>query len=248
MMEGFRSIHVIQGKPTISPQLMLALANRTGLLEDIQIDSKPDRCTVTITRKGRKPHQETFGKEEATKLGLITRDQYQKQLATMVKWRALAACLRVTFPDVLLGFYTPEEIGADVVVSDDGKMEPINIPQSQPQQIDQKPQTEASDKPEILETKSVIIDVIARVSKKSGKPFWTIYDYQKVAYNTFDQKLMEFAIEQKESNTLCVFRYKDVGRFKNLIEILNVTEDVKDIEAGTAITLEDSHDAEIVEG
>lgn len=125
IMEGFRSINVIQGKPTISPQLMLALANRTGQLENIEFDSSDERCRVTVTRKGRKPHTEEFGVKEATGLGLIGRDNYKKQPAIMFRWRALAANLRVTFPDVMLGFYTPEELSADVKVTEDGEMEVV---------------------------------------------------------------------------------------------------------------------------
>ena len=127
MMEGFRSINVIQGKPTISPQLMLALANRTKQLENIKINANDERCIVTVTRKGRDPHSETFGVKEATALGLIGRDNYKKQPAIMFKWRALAANLRVKFPDVELGFYTPEEMGAEVKVGEGEAMEVINI-------------------------------------------------------------------------------------------------------------------------
>lgn len=132
MMEGFRSINVIQGKPTISPQLMLALANRTKQLEDISIDATDNRCIVIITRKDRKPHPEEFGVKEATALGLIDRDNYRKQRATMFKWRALAAALRVTFPDVMLGFYTPEEMGAEVRVTDTEEMEITDVNEGYP--------------------------------------------------------------------------------------------------------------------
>src|SRR4030095_13742063 len=37
-MAALNTINVIQGKPTISPQLMLGLINRSGELEDIKID------------------------------------------------------------------------------------------------------------------------------------------------------------------------------------------------------------------
>jgi len=127
MMEAFRSINVIQGKPTIPPQLMLALANRTKELENITIDSNDDRCIVTVKRKGREPHAETFGVKEATDMGLMGRDNYKKQRGIMFKWRALAANLRVTFPDAMIGFYTPEEMGAEVKVGDGESMEVVNI-------------------------------------------------------------------------------------------------------------------------
>ncbi len=127
MMEAFRSINVIQGKPTIPPQLMLALANRTRELENITIKSDDESCTVTVKRKGREPHSETFGVKEATDMGLMGRDNYKKQRGIMFKWRALAANLRVTFPDAMIGFYTPEEMGAEVRVGEGESMEMVNI-------------------------------------------------------------------------------------------------------------------------
>lgn len=131
IMEACRSINIIQGKPTISPQLMLAMANRTGELEDIAIDSNDERCVVTVKRKGRQPHTVTFGVKEATALGLMGRDNYIKQRATMFQWRAVGANLRVSFADVMLGFYTPEEMGADVRVGESGAMEVVSLPESE---------------------------------------------------------------------------------------------------------------------
>lgn len=102
-MESFRSINIIQGKPTVSPQLMLALANRTKELENIEIQASDEKCVVSIKRKGRSVVTNEFGVKEATELGLMGKDNYKKQKKTMFQWRALAANLRVTFPDVVLG-------------------------------------------------------------------------------------------------------------------------------------------------
>jgi hypothetical protein len=54
-MQAFDSISVIQGKPTISPQLMLALIERSGLLEDMQVEENPDSCRITMKRRGGPP-------------------------------------------------------------------------------------------------------------------------------------------------------------------------------------------------
>lgn len=129
--EAVRSINIIQGKPCISPQLMLALANRNSLLTDIKFDSNDQRCIVIVTRKDRSPHTEEFGIKEATALGLIGKDNYRKQPAIMFRWRCVAAALRIVFPDVLLGTYTPEELGAEVKVNDEGEMQVIDIPTSE---------------------------------------------------------------------------------------------------------------------
>lgn len=122
MMEAIRGINIIQGKPSVSPQTMLALANRTGQLEDIKIQTGPSGAIVQIKRKGREWHSEAFGPNEARDMGLDTKDNYRKQAPTMFKWRALAAALRVTFPDAISGMYTPDELGAEVQVTETGEM------------------------------------------------------------------------------------------------------------------------------
>jgi hypothetical protein len=120
-MAALNNISIIQGKPTVSPQLMLAMANSTREVEDVQITSSEQGATVTIKRKGRKAHTTTFGPKDAKAMGLDGKDNYKKQPATMYQWRAVAANLRVTFADVILGLYTPDEMGA--VVDEEGSIE-----------------------------------------------------------------------------------------------------------------------------
>lgn len=119
-MEAFSGINVIQGKPTVSPALMLALINRSGQLQNISIDDNGTTCTVIMTRLGRKPHREDFSMQDAHTMGLGDRDNWKKQPKTMRKWRAISACARVVFPDVIEGMYLPEEMGAEV--NDDGEI------------------------------------------------------------------------------------------------------------------------------
>lgn len=42
-------------------------------------------------------------------MGLSTKDNYQKQAKTMLTWRAIAEACRMTFPDIIMGLYVPEE-------------------------------------------------------------------------------------------------------------------------------------------
>ena len=110
---AINGISVIQGKTTVSPQLMLALINRTGQVEDIKIEGDAKGCTVTIKRRGRSAHSETFTMQDAAAMNLANKPNYKSQPAVMLKWRAVAACCRVTFPDAITGMYTPDEMGAD---------------------------------------------------------------------------------------------------------------------------------------
>ena len=49
----------------------------------------------------------------AAQLGLADKDNWRKQPKVMRKWRAVAACARVVFSDVITGLYTPEEMGIE---------------------------------------------------------------------------------------------------------------------------------------
>lgn len=116
------NINVIQNKPTISPQLMLALINRSGQLEDMKIEDDGSACTVTLARKGRTPHHYSFSMSDAQSMGLVHKDNWKKQPLIMRQWRAVAGCARVVFADVILGLYTPEEMGAVVIADEQGNM------------------------------------------------------------------------------------------------------------------------------
>jgi hypothetical protein len=122
-MEGLYSIDIIGKRPALRPQLMLALVRRSGELQDIVIDRQSDYVEVTVIRKGQSPFKSRFGDVEAIKMKLIDKDNYIKQKFTMYQWRAISANFRITFPDVIAGMYTPEELGAEVRVTDDGDME-----------------------------------------------------------------------------------------------------------------------------
>lgn len=138
-MTALNGINVIQGKPTVSPQLMLGLIGRSGLLEDIKIKADEAGATVTMKRRGRTAHTEFFGYEEAKAMGLLTKDNYKKQASTMYKWRAVSACARVVFPDVLLGLYTHEEIAPDAIVNEDGELMDAPVIEAIPEPIEVKP-------------------------------------------------------------------------------------------------------------
>ncbi|MBF6596325.1 MAG: hypothetical protein IVW51_18000 [Thermaceae bacterium] len=121
-MEALNSINVIQGKPAVSPQLMLALVYRSGQ-GSIQILERTDsRSVVRAHRKGLSPQDFSFTLEDAKRLGLAEKDNYRKQPAVMLQWRNVAAAARAVFPDVVSGLYTPDEMGAEVEVGDDEGM------------------------------------------------------------------------------------------------------------------------------
>ena len=136
-MMGFQKINVIQGKPTIAPELMLALARRQGLLEDMKIENDGTKCAVTIKRKGNSAATVTFSLADAEAQGLAGKDNWRRMPAIMLQWRAVSAACRIVFPDVIGGLYTPEELGADVDESGEvieGQVTEITTPGKSPEE------------------------------------------------------------------------------------------------------------------
>ena len=140
-MTALNTINVISGKPTVSPQLMLALIQRTHELEGFSVTDDGEAAIVMMQRRGHAAHVERFGMAEAGRMQateyvnnqphripLAEKANWREQPETMRKWRAIAACARVVFPDAILGLYTPEEMGADVQVAEDGDMEIVTQP------------------------------------------------------------------------------------------------------------------------
>jgi hypothetical protein len=113
-MQSFQGIDIIEGRPAVRPQLRLALAKRSGLMENFSISFSPDgtSCTVTGNRKGDKPHTVTFGKADADKAGLTGKYNWKNYPKNMLQWRAVGYWLDAVMPDVCGGYYSADELGA----------------------------------------------------------------------------------------------------------------------------------------
>ena len=109
-LQAMQSIAVINGRPAIWGDAMLALVRGSGQLEYIHEDPTDDGCTVRLKRKGEPEAERTFTKEDAKKAGLSGKQgpwtQYPKR---MMQLRARAFALRDVFPDVLRGVFIAEE-------------------------------------------------------------------------------------------------------------------------------------------
>lgn len=146
-MAALNTINVIQQKPTVSPQLMLALIERSGQLEDIRYNITEKQAVVTMKRVGRSPHSETFTEANAQSLGLLQKQNWKAQKTTMLKWRAVAACARVVFADVILGIYLPDEMGDENLPNSEMQSNVV-VKMPPPQNFSEEVFTEA----EIVET------------------------------------------------------------------------------------------------
>lgn len=114
-------IHVIEGKPTCSAELMSALVNRRpGMSLWPGSDNDAEKATAFGSRDGREM-QFTFRLEDAKRAGLAGKGTWAKWPQFMLWARAVSGLCRMAFADVLAGVsYTPEEMGAEV--NEDGEV------------------------------------------------------------------------------------------------------------------------------
>lgn len=172
-MESIRGISVIQGKPTVSPQLMLALAFRTKGVMKYEVTSNKDKATCVIQRKNSEPFTSVFSMEDARKMGLADKDNWKKQPEVMMRWRAISQAMRVVFPDAISGLYLFDELSHDVEISDSGEvkkpvetlMEPVAI-ETVIEEVESVPVVEEvvedKTKPLPSASKKKLFDVIAK--------------------------------------------------------------------------------------
>ena len=123
-MTALNSMQVIQGKIVIPPNLMIGLVYRKipGAIIKITPDEKNKtvKCFTARSKDNLEYGYESFWDiEKAKSMGLYGKDNYNKQLMTMLRWRAIGESCRVTFADVIFGLYMDEEF-KDV----DGKIVP----------------------------------------------------------------------------------------------------------------------------
>ena len=105
-------IDMIQGKPTMSAQLLLGLVLSSGKAEYFDcIETTNEKAVFATKRKGSK-HESTmsFTMEDANRLNLTSKDNWKKQPGTMLRWRCVAALARMVYPDIIQGVYATEEM------------------------------------------------------------------------------------------------------------------------------------------
>lgn len=110
-MQSLRSLHVIEGKPVMSSDLMLALCLRSPLCESFAlVESTDSVATYKAKRAGQEPVTLSFTAKQAEAAGLLNKDNWKKFRAAMLRARCIAALARIVFADLMLGVYETDEI------------------------------------------------------------------------------------------------------------------------------------------
>lgn len=116
IVQGLQGIAVINGKPSLYGDALLAVCMGSGQMADIEetVTGSADNLTATckVTRRGKPtPVVSTFSIADARAAGLLGKPGPWKQYTSrMLKMRARAFALRDAFPDVLSGIASAEEM------------------------------------------------------------------------------------------------------------------------------------------
>lgn len=110
-MQAMQSIAVINGRPALWGDAVIALVRSSPVCEYIYETDDGHTATCRVKRRGEDEQVRTFSMEDAQKAGLAGKQgpwsQYPKRMRQM---RARAFALRDVFPDVLRGMPIAEEV------------------------------------------------------------------------------------------------------------------------------------------
>lgn len=120
-MQSLRGIHVVEGKPILSADLLVALAKRSPDCVYFRlVESSYERATYETLRKGDpKPTSLTWTLEDARRAELVGKRTWKAHPAAMLRARCAAALARAVYPDLLLGVYEDSE-GEEIKESKQG--------------------------------------------------------------------------------------------------------------------------------
>lgn len=151
-MVAVNNVAVINGKPTLSADIMAAIVKRSpeyGGIKWLEMSDRKAECEITrILPNGEKETQKScFSIEDAERAGLANRDVWKKYTKRMLKHRCLSAGLKDMFPDLLAGLYDPEEMES---VDEEKHTDLKNVtPEPTTQEIETE-LTESTDKQDLI--------------------------------------------------------------------------------------------------
>ena len=131
-MYACNHIVVIQGKPTMSAEVMLAMIYKNCPNVKIQyLEVSNDKCTIKASRPGNEPSTFSFTMDDAKAAGLTSKENWRKYPRAMLRSRCISELARSLFPDCIAGVsHTPEELGA--ITDESGEVVEIPVEASKP--------------------------------------------------------------------------------------------------------------------
>jgi hypothetical protein len=112
-MQSLNSIHVIEGRAAMSPELMRAMVARHGHRIDV-IENSNTACEMKGVRNDTGSSATVrWTMEDAKMAGLAGKNNWKTYPRAMLMARCTSELCRILFPDIIAGLsYTPEEIAS----------------------------------------------------------------------------------------------------------------------------------------
>jgi len=105
-----RDYHIIQGRPALRADAMLARFQQAGGKVE-WLEYTDQRVSARFSHPNSpKPVTVTWDMEQAKRAGLAGKDNWRKYPRQMLRARVISEGVRMTFPGVAVGVYTPEEV------------------------------------------------------------------------------------------------------------------------------------------
>ena len=137
--EAARDYHIINGKPSLKSEAMLARFQQAGGKVDWH-EYTHESVSGTFSHPQGGSLKVSWTMQDATRAGLTGNPTWKKFPRQMLKARCISEAVRGIFPGVLSGFYAPEEVGEFTPVQAVTEPEPLQIeapkePEPLPEQI-----------------------------------------------------------------------------------------------------------------
>lgn len=129
-VSAMMGIHVIEGKPAPSANLLAAIVKRSGRYTYRVLEHTAEKCVLAALERAGGQWQELgtieWSRADAERAGLWGRATWKSYPRQMLFSRGMSELVRVYFPELFGGapVYTPEELGAEV----DGEGSAVSLP------------------------------------------------------------------------------------------------------------------------
>lgn len=140
-MVALQNIYVVSGKPGLSSQLVISLINRSGKLKGpLKFKTEGKGETLSVTAYGTLQDGDdvsfTVPWSMVVAEGWTKNTKYKSMPEVMMRYRAASFLARFTFPEVIIGMHTAEEL-EDVSLAS-AKQETTTVLEKMKEQIKQR--------------------------------------------------------------------------------------------------------------
>lgn len=121
-IQAINSIHVIEGKPSASADLMAALVRKAGHKLRVTVARNPLHVVATLIRADDPdyPFVAEWDEAKAQTAGLVGKGNWKTYPDQMMRNRAITEVIRMGASDAMYGvIYSPEELGAEISATGD---------------------------------------------------------------------------------------------------------------------------------